>query len=288
MVKQERKNIPEQAHRCPVRCAICSHGRNGYPARFKHISLSAAESMHNISNKSNHVFFLMDGALHVVLDNRDIYIQTGQAIFIGRNARPYVRATRQSTVVWLEFTNRILLGGGDTLSKTAAAAPPQEDDIPVLDLTPTLLAQLRSMPLMESPCYHMCRQYELYMLMRHEYSDQQVACFFRVILRAQDDFRAFVQNNYRYGDSLEDVAQKANLSTNYFLRKFKEHFDMTAHQWLVKQKAQKLVQAIQSGETDSKILAERFGFHSAAGLYLFCRRQIGQTFSQLTQNKPDK
>lgn len=34
-------------------------------------------------------------------------------------------------------------------------------------------------------------------------------------------------------------------------------------------KSGKLVKAIQAGETNAKLLADRFGFHSTAGLYLF-------------------
>lgn len=287
MVKHHMPPHEKQKSPCPVQCAVCSHNRSEYPARFEQFAIPADQAVRKISHKSNHIVFLLEGALHVILENRDIYIQTGQAIFFGRNTRPYVRATRDSEVVWLEFSNRIVLGGGDMLSKVAAAAVPREDDIPVLDLTQRILAQLRDMPLIDSPCYHMCRQYELYLLMKCEYSDQQVARFFRVILRARDDFRAFVINNYRYGDTLEEVARKANMSTNYFLRKFKEHFAMTAHQWLVKQKVKKLVQTIHAGETDAKRLAERFGFHSTTGLYLFCRRQVGKTFSQLTAQKSE-
>lgn len=287
MVKRQSLMNEEKIHSCPVKCTVCSHSK-GYTARFASFVLSAFQSMRHISNKSNHILFLIDGSLHVVLENKNIYIQTGQALFLGRNTHPHVYALQDSTIVWLEFSNRVVLGGGDILSKTAAAAAPsQEDDIPVLNLTHTMLDQLRNMQLIESPCYHLIRQYELYISMRSEYSEAQITHFFRSILRAQDDFRAFVENNYSYSDTLEEVAQKVGMSTNHFLRKFKEHFGMTAHQWLVKQKAEKLVKTIQAGETDAKLLAERFGFHSTAGLYLFCRRQVGIIFSQLLQNNTE-
>ena len=284
MVKRQSLISEEKVHSCPVKCTVCSHSK-GYPARFTSFVLPASESVRHISNKSNHIIFLIDGSLHVVLGNKNIYIQTGQALFLGRNTHPHVHAIQDSTIVWLEFSNRVVLGGGDILSKTAAAAAPsQEDDIPVLNLTQTILAQLHNMQLIDSPCYHIIRQYELYISLRNEYSQEQVTRFFRSILRARDDFRAFVENNYSYNDTLEEAAQKVGMSPNHFLRKFKEHFGMTAHQWLVKQKSEKLVKTIQAGETDAKLLAERFGFHSTAGLYLFCRRQIGITFSQLVQN----
>lgn len=287
MVKRQSLMSKEKIHHCPVGCVLCNHPTD-YPARFVPFALPASQSIRHISNKSNHILFLIDGSLHVVLENKNIYIQAGQALFFGRNTCPYIRATHDSTIVWLKFSNRIVLGGSDVLSKVAAAnRPSHEDDIPILDLTQTMIDKLRGMQFIDSPCYHISRQYELYIAFRSEYSEEQMAQFFSSILRARDDFRAFVKNNYRYGDTLEKVAQKANMSTNHFLRKFKEHFGMTAHQWMVKQKAEKLVKAIQAGETNAKLLADRFGFHSTAGLYLFCRRQVGMTFQQLTRHVAD-
>lgn len=286
-VKRQPLMREEKVHNCPVKCVVCSHP-HGYPARFTTFVLPASESVRHISNKSNHILCLIEGSLHVVLENKNIYLQAGQALFFGRNTHPHVRATQDASIVWLEFSNRIILGVVDILSKMAAeATPTQEDDIPVLNLTQTIFAQLRNMRLIDSPCYHIIRQYELYISLRNEYSDEQVARFFRSILRARDDFHSFVEHNYRYGDTLEDAAQKAGMSPNHFLRKFKEHFGMTAHQWLVKQKAKQLIKTIRAGETDAKLLADQFGFHSTAGLYLFCRRQIGSTFSQLVNQITD-
>lgn len=161
MVKQQSLMSKEKIHHCPVGCVLCNHPTD-YPARFVPFALPASQSIRHISNKSNHILFLIDGSLHVVLENKNIYIQAGQALFFGRNTCPYIRATHDSTIVWLKFSNRIVLGGSDVLSKVAAAnRPSHEDDIPILDLTQTMIDKLRGMQFIDSPCYHISRQYEL-------------------------------------------------------------------------------------------------------------------------------
>ena len=84
MVKRQSLMSKEKIHHCPVGCVLCNHPTD-YPARFVPFALPASQSIRHISNKSNHILFLIDGSLHVVLENKNIYIQAGQALFFGRN-----------------------------------------------------------------------------------------------------------------------------------------------------------------------------------------------------------
>ncbi len=124
-------------------------------------------------------------------------------------------------------------------------------------------------------------QYDLFLHLACSYSEAELARFFYPILRASDDFKAFVSHNYANGDSLQDIAGKANLSKSYFMRRFKEDFGMTAHQWLVEQKKQELVRMISGGQTHTKTIAEALGFGDLAGLYQFCRKHFGCSITTL-------
>lgn len=282
MMKQSLSKQCQGRGECPVECPICSHEGEPYPARFDRRILKIHETTNRMACKANIILFLIDGALDIHIDGRDVKILSRQAVFFSRNTHFNVCAAAESEILWLEFSNRIVLGVTDILSLSAAQASFRpEKTYPVLELKQPLLDRLRTMPLFDSPCYHLNLQYELYLLMKYCYDNQEVLHFFRPILLANDDFRAFVIDNYRYGDTLEDIARKANMSINHFLRRFKCEFGMTAHQWLVKQKALKLLQTIAVGQDGSKRLAEQFGFNSPAGLYIFCRRQFGKSLKQL-------
>lgn len=273
-----------QGVRCPVKCPVCHHDGHVFPARFRRIALPASGMIDQITNKFNHVLFLLEGAVHICQGRDNIYLQSGQCMFLSRTGTPEIRATKPSDVVWLDFSNRITLGGHDCLTQVARFTASCE--LPILDMNPAVTTLLDGLRPMDSPCWHILKEYELIITMISVYSREELACFFASILHASDDFRSFVINNYEEDDSLEDIARKANLSMNYFTQRFKQNFGMTPHQWLKKQKARKLLQMVASGCTETKIIVEKLGFKNLTGLYLFCRRNLGCTFTELTRKTP--
>lgn len=275
-------------HGCPVKCPVCSYNKTVWPARFRRFTLEPSQTVGKISRNSNHILLLIDGALHIRMEGRDIYIQSRHAMFFGRDSSPRVQAMKESRIIWLEFTNRIVLGECDVLSRIPGRECREKDEIPVLCLNDRMIMYLRSMLLLDSPCHHLCVQKELYLLLKSTYDDDEVACLFRPLINARKDFQAFIIDNYRYGDTLEEVARKAHMSKSHLLYKFKEEFGVTAYQWILQQKAQKVLEAIAAGETDSNALAQRFRFPSVVALYHFCRRHMGGSFSQITGKYPDK
>lgn len=278
-----------QGVRCPVDCPVCHHKGTVYPAQFRRIALPVSGTMNNrITNKANHVLFLLRGAVLVCQGCDNIYLQAGQCMFFSRTTSPEIRATKPSDIVWLDFSNRITLGGHDCLSQVASRGASAADyNLPILDMSDSVATLLEGLQTMDSPCWHMLKEYELFFTMMSGYSREELARFFASILHAGDDFRTFVINNYKKEDTLESIAQKANLSKNYFAQRFKQTFGMTPHQWLMKQKAQKLVQMAAAGCTDTKVVVEKLGFKNLTGLYLFCRRNLGCTFTELTQKSAE-
>lgn len=275
-------------HQCPVKCPLCTYPSDVWPARFRRFALEPAQTVAKISGKANHVLFLLEGALRILVDGKDIFIQSRQAMFFARDARPWIQAVKLSQIVWLEFSNRIVLGACDVLSEIHIRETPRKDDIPILCLSGALLEKLQDLTLLDSPCFHICIQKELYMLLKTSSDEAEIARFFRPLLDARKDFTAFVTDNFRYGDTIEEAARKAHMSKSHFLAKFKNAFGVTAHRWLLQQKAAKIQDAIAAGETDAKILVRRFDFRSSAALYHFCRRYLGGSFSLLTGKKCDK
>lgn len=286
---QSRPKLSEPKHECPAKCPVCAYPSDVWPARFRRYTLRPSQTVGKISGKSNHVLFLLEGALRILVDGKDIFIQSRQAMFFGRDTKPWIQATKESQIVWLEFTNRIVLGICDVLScKKPDVEPCRVDDIPILYLNDILFELLRSRPLPDSPCYHLCMQKELYLLLKLTCDGKEITRFFRPLVDARKDFQAFIADNYRYGDTIDEVAGKAHMSKSHFLYKFKEAFGVTAHQWMLQQKAKKILEAIAAGETDAKILVRHFAFSSVGALYHFSRRYMGGSFSQLTGKYPAK
>ena len=269
---------------CPVNCPVCRYEDNIYPARFHSCELPMDAELSGMERKANHIVFLLEGTLHIRTEESEHhYLNSGQCMFLPRTKRPDIRALAPSRVVWLDFSNRLVLGGQDALASAAASAAGHPVGTPILPIVPLIGRMLNGMQGMETPCYHMLKQYELFFLMKASYANRELACFFNAILRPVHDFRAFVESNYANTDTLEDIAGKANLSKSYFIKRFKESFGISVHQWLVKQKEEQLKKMLVAGKYDTEEMARRLGLKSQKGLYQFCRQRFRCSMTELKE-----
>ena len=93
-----------QGVRCPVNCPVCHHQGTEFPARFRRIALPASGLIDRITNKSNHVLFLLSGTVHVNQGRDNIHLQAGQCMFFARNEVPAIQTVTPSDIVWLDFS----------------------------------------------------------------------------------------------------------------------------------------------------------------------------------------
>ena len=292
MMKQSALALGEnsQGHpgACPVHCPVCRYDGNVYPARFHSVELPGNADLLGMERKANHIVFLLEGTLHIHIEgNEHHYLNSGQCMFLPRTQRPDIRAIAPSRVVWLDFSNRLVLGGQDALASTVLSGGRPAEGIPILPVVPQIERLLTEVQILEMPCYHMLKQYELFFLMKASYSDDELSRFFHAILRPVHDFRAFVESNYANTDTLEDIAGKANLSKSYFIKRFKESFGVSVHQWLVKQKEEQLKKMLAAGKYDTEEMARRLGLKSQKGLYQFCRQRFRCSMTELKERLTD-
>ena len=113
------KNSRENPGACPVNCPVCRYDGDVYPARFHRAELERETDLGGMERKANHIVFLLGGTLHIrTQENEHHYLNSGQCIFLPRAQRPDIRAIAPSRVVWLDFSNRLVLGGQDALAST--------------------------------------------------------------------------------------------------------------------------------------------------------------------------
>lgn len=270
-------------HLCPVTCPSCEHDKDSYPARFRELTLPRGGGLPETGGQ-HLLLFVLDGVVRVRLREATRHVYPGHALFRVRGAAVEALAVEPSQVMLLGFTNRVVLGKYDWLAGIArSGSRAQGEAVPVLKLDAATMGLLLNVMPIESPCYHIIKQYDLFVHLAAAHPEAELARFFHPILRASDDFRAFVTHNYTNGDSLEDIATKTHLSKSYFMRRFKEEFGMTAHQWLVEQKKRELVRMITLGHRQTKALADALGFSDLPGLYQFCRKHFGCSITALVR-----
>lgn len=267
---------------CPIGCAVCPYDQNRFSAIFSQISIQGGHCLPEALYNSHRILFLLSGRMQVDTGICNSYILSdGQCIFLSRNRNISAVAQMESNVITLDFNNRIILCHNDILAKMAAKGMRTSTAGPVLKIVPEISAFLRNLEQgldprrLHMPCYHIIKEYELFLMMRQYYGNARLGRFFRDALRPKDDFELFVRSNWQYVENIAELAQMAHMSESTFIRKFRETFSESWHTWLVKQRATEIEQAIRNGMTDNEELMRRFGFKSYLAFYRFCQRYLG-------------
>lgn len=276
-------------HACPMKCPACHFNDKVYPAQWNRATLAAGQTLSGMIRNMNHILFLVKGALHIrTLKNENHYLNDGQCMFFTGKEVPDITVRAPSEVIWLDFSNRVILNHRDTLATLVSLGCSRQGMMPVLPLHPRIKKLLDDLSLFDSPCHHLLKQYELLMNMAYTYSKEELAGFFQPILRPADDLRAFVISNYRNMEGVEDFARHAKMSKSCFIRKFRDAFGMTIHQWTMKQREKDLCEIILSGKRDVKEIAMQLKMDNPANLYQFCRKHFGCPISELIASLSDK
>ena len=102
-----------QGVRCPVKCPVCHHDGHVFPARFLRIALPASGMIDQITNKFNHVLFLLEGAVHICQGRDNIYLQSGQCMFLSRTGTPEMSygLTSPIKLLWIVIVLCLIFAG---------------------------------------------------------------------------------------------------------------------------------------------------------------------------------
>lgn len=133
---------------------------------------------------------------------------------------------------------------------------------------------------------------ELLALLYTFYAPEELGPMFYPVLTGSLDFRSFVEANYLKVENASQLAELAGCSLVTLNRKFREHFNDTAYQWLIKNKRVSIKKRLQTTVIPLSEVAREFGFYSGSELNRFCQRQFGVSALKLRkaqqQNKQRK
>lgn len=135
--------------------------------------------------------------------------------------------------------------------------------------------------------YHKFKREELFIYLRAGYTKEELALFFYPILGKNMDFKDFVLSNYKNVCDVQDFAGKANLSLRTFNRRFKETFNVTAQQWLLDRRSERVLQDIKKSDMTFNEIAEKYNFSSPSYFAAFCKKQYGKTANDLRKEARD-
>lgn len=129
---------------------------------------------------------------------------------------------------------------------------------------------------------------ELLSLLYAFYTPYELGSLFSPVLSENLDFRSFVEANYLKVENASELAELAGCSLVTLNRKFREHFNDTAYQWIIKNKMTLIKKRLQTTAVPLAELAKEFGFYSGSELNRFCQRQFGLSALKLRKSAQEK
>ena len=80
---------------------------------------------------------------------------------------------------------------------------------------------------------------------------------------------------------VKELANLMGYGINSFRVKFKENFGIPAYQWLLNEKAKRILKCLTTEGEDFKSIIDDFDFSSHSHFYKFCKTQFGLTPEEL-------
>jgi len=119
------------------------------------------------------------------------------------------------------------------------------------------------------------KRQELFFLLFHYYSKDDLAQFLQSILSKDIQFKNLVVNNFLHAKNVQQLAKLANYSTSGFIKKFQKCFNDSPYKWMQKQKAKQISVDICRGIKSLQEIANEYNFSSYQHFSVFCKIQLG-------------
>lgn len=120
----------------------------------------------------------------------------------------------------------------------------------------------------------------LFIELRRFYPKEKLAALFAPILSADNDFKDKVLQVYPQIKTAKELIDEMNMSPTVFKRKFRETFGISARQWLIQKKKEKLFRDILMTNMSMAELAEKYKF-TTNYITTFCREHFGKSPKEL-------
>lgn len=134
----------------------------------------------------------------------------------------------------------------------------------------------------EIPDLHHAKEYELFSLIKINYSKKQIVSIFRDALSKELQFYVAVMKHYKVCRTAKELAEACGYNINIFNQLFKNNFDgNTPYQWLQKQTSCEIEYKLRESDQPIKEIMLEYHFKTFSHFTTYCKRNIGNTPNEI-------
>jgi AraC-like DNA-binding protein len=206
-------------------------------------------------------------------------------VFIPQDAEFTLRAMSDLNYIAFSFDNQFTLCDQlalETLRKEYDG-PPVLDKLEIREAMQNVLDSIKYYLSYKIQCKHLhaIKQKEVFLIMRAFYTKEEIAHFLSPMLNKNMDFKAFILQHYMEVKTVEELAIMCQMSVRSFNRKFNDYFGDSPYSWMLKQKSRHIRTRLADSKTPFSAIIKEYGFSSPAHFTTYCKKQFGQSPSQL-------
>lgn len=267
----------------------CENYLTGERAVLGLVELKADETFVREDLRSSTLVFVLRGSINVSTAG---YIQQpveeGYMLLIPAGDCFYGRAITDVTILRSSFSQDMALCNKFSLKKLLNHIPAkgkEKDTLTVLPIRELLFKELEiTLEIMKTGllCIHYQRvKTEIVFLeLRALYTKEELARLFAPVLAEDGDFKTLVLREFSNVSDAKELMVSLGMPSTTFKRKFRAAFGMSAGQWIILKKKEKLFRDIVMTEMTIRELAQKYSF-TVNYLTAFCRKHFKASPSEL-------
>ncbi len=268
---------------------------------FKYRVISSSETFELQPNQintltHNAIFFQLEGSLVVSWgEHKDVLIEPGQLYFLPRGAAVKGRIIECEGKFEIKYVAARL---DHDLSNTSAFTELLEyseqkwhdsyifKPLPIREPMNLFVESVKRYILdgVKNNQLQNMKFVELFHLFSRYYSKEERVNLFHPVLVRNSKFKTFILDNYNVSVTIEELAQKANMSRSTFDRNFKENFGTTPHKWFEIQTRIIIMRKAAEPDVTVKDMMYEVGICNASQFTQLCKRLCGMAPSQLIRH----
>lgn len=246
--------------------------------------LSVVDYINAIPVERSAIVFMLSGeALVTCNENKNIHHLAGEMILLPRNSICYAKILQQSVLISCQFTHDQNVNNRNIFEQLTSYLPND------LSNTGKTLAANRMITGffnsigrclddgLDEAQFQQLNVQQLFLLLKHYYDKEQLACFFYPLLGQDSSFKDLILSHWQKAYTLNDLSELCNMSLSTFKRRFKTAFDRSPKSWLNERRAEMLYREILLTKLTYADITMKYRFSSQAYLCNFCKKQFGMT-----------
>ena len=229
------------------------------------------------------IVFMLEGELEIMSElGEKKRVSAGYFSLLNYETKYLCRVLKNAEFAVLYFEKPKIKCDKYTLLSLAEYAKKDKDDIRLLKMVDPLNLFVNNLMIYldkKLMCRHLhdLKESEWIFIMRGFYTKEQNAYLLEPIINSLNDFATIVRENYLKCRSVQELAELCNMSEKTFTRRFKEYFNDTPKQWIMREKGKYIKSDLDSGKMNIKEVANKFGFSSSSHLNNYYKKQFHTT-----------